>query len=142
MNQIYHNLNGGSPGNAVDELIDYFEEMIKGPIIKLEEEEKNPDGTAKPKAYCKESGMEPIWLAKSKPRGLLAKTEGWENNPAGGMMRRGPAYLCMFQAFIANGSSMTAKKYNHYFSSSPARLHLVAQKSRFDYGGCIQACGP
>ena len=79
LNQIYHNLNSGSPGNAVDKLIDYYEKVIKGPIKKFTSDEF-ATREAFEKTYCAESGMEAIWLAKSKPKGLLAKTEGWENN--------------------------------------------------------------
>ena len=32
LRQIFHNLNGGSPGNAVDELINYYENVIRGHI--------------------------------------------------------------------------------------------------------------
>ena len=101
LNQIFHNLNGGSPGNAVDELINYYENVIRGHIKKFTAGQCNSvTGTYQESTYCEESGMEAIWLAKSGPKGLLARTEGWENNPAGGMMRRGAAYMRMFEAYL------------------------------------------
>ena len=69
----------------MDELINYYENVIRGHIKKFTAGQRNSvTGIIQESAYCEESGMEAIWLAKSGPKGLLARTEGWENNPAGG----------------------------------------------------------
>ena len=127
LNQIFHNLNGGSPGNAVDELINYYENVIRGHIKKFTAGQRNSvTGIIQESAYCEESGMEAIWLAKSGPKGLLARTEGWENNPAGGMMRRGAAYMRMFDAYLKTGTTDAARQYEDLRTRCPDGWDLDA----------------
>lgn len=94
-------------------------------------EERDSDGNIQESAYCKESGMEAMWLAKSEPKGLLARTEGWENNPAllkEGRRVQGSAHVDVHvPALIVRGFHLTQPI---SLSVYPRRILLVAVLDR------------
>jgi len=88
-------------------------------------------------SYTHKTGCESIYVARNCPKVYLSLLEGWHKSPIGGSMRRGLAWIRLFEGYCKNGMSDRAVDFYRLSTRNPPGWDLEAPLKNLNTGNVI-----